>query len=57
MLKLLRQLTELTLKHAGVVIVPIDRELSPADAGEILGISRPWWSARWKQESFPFAMR
>jgi hypothetical protein len=33
MLKLLRQLTELTLKHSGVVIIPIGRELSPADAG------------------------
>ena len=41
MLKLLRELTELVSKHPGIVIVPIDRELSPADAGEILGISRP----------------
>jgi excisionase family DNA binding protein len=41
MLKLLRELTELVSKHPGIAIVPIDRELSPADAGEILGISRP----------------
>jgi excisionase family DNA binding protein len=41
MLKLLRELTELVPKHLGIAIVPIDRELSPADAGEILGISRP----------------
>jgi excisionase family DNA binding protein len=41
MLKLLRELTELVSKHPGIAMVPIDRELSPADAGEILGISRP----------------
>jgi excisionase family DNA binding protein len=41
MLKLLREVTELVSKHSGIAIVPIDRELSPADAGEILGISRP----------------
>lgn len=41
MLKLLRELTELVSKHPGIAIVPIDRELSPADAGKILGISRP----------------
>jgi excisionase family DNA binding protein len=41
MLKLLRELTELASKHPGVAIIPLDRELSPADAGEILGISRP----------------
>ena len=28
-------------KHPGIAIVAIDRELSPADAGKILGISRP----------------
>jgi hypothetical protein len=57
MLKLLRQLAELTLKHSGVVIIPIDRELSPADAGKIWAFHVPWWSVRWTQESFPFAMR
>jgi excisionase family DNA binding protein len=41
MLKLLRELTELVSRHPGIAIIPIDRELSPADAGEILGISRP----------------
>src|SRR5262245_51404908 len=41
MLKLLRELTELVTKHPGIAMIPIDRELSPADAGEILGISRP----------------
>ena len=41
MLKLLRELAELASKHPGIAMVPIDRELSPADAGEILGISRP----------------
>jgi excisionase family DNA binding protein len=41
MLKLLRELTEVVSKHPGIAIVPIDRELSPADAGEILGVSRP----------------
>jgi excisionase family DNA binding protein len=41
MLKLLRELAELASKHPGIAILPIDRELSPADAGEILGISRP----------------
>lgn len=41
MLKLLRELTEMVSKHSGIAMIPIDRELSPADAGEILGISRP----------------
>jgi hypothetical protein len=54
MLKLLRQLTELTLKHSGVVIIPIDRELSPADAGEILGISRPMVVRKMEAGQLPF---
>jgi excisionase family DNA binding protein len=41
MLKLLRELTELVSEHPGIALVPIDRELSPADAGQILGVSRP----------------
>jgi excisionase family DNA binding protein len=41
MLKLLRELAELASKHSGITIIPVDRELSPADAGEILGVSRP----------------
>ena len=54
MLKLLRQLTELTLKHSGVAIVPIDRELSPADAGKILGISRPMVVRKMEAGELPF---
>jgi len=54
MLKLLRQLTELTLKHSGVVIFPIDRELSPADAGKILGISRPMVVRKMEAGELPF---
>jgi hypothetical protein len=54
MLKLLRQLTELILKHSGVVIVPIDRELSPADAGKILGISRPMVVRKMEAGELPF---
>lgn len=54
MLKLLRQLTELVSKHPGIAIVPIDRELSPADAGEILGISRPTVVRLMKAGQLPF---
>lgn len=54
MLKLLRQLTELTLKHSGVAIIPIDRELSPADAGKILGISRPMVVRKMEAGELPF---
>jgi excisionase family DNA binding protein len=54
MLKLLRQLTELTLKHPGVVITPIDKELSPADAGKILGISRPMVVRKMDAGELPF---
>jgi excisionase family DNA binding protein len=54
MLKLLRQLTELTLNHSGVVIIPIDRELSPADAGKILGISRPMVVRKMEAGELPF---
>jgi excisionase family DNA binding protein len=54
MLKLLRQLTELTLKHSGVVIIPVDRELSPADAGKILGISRPMVVRKMESGELPF---
>lgn len=54
MLKLLRQLTELTLKHSGVIIIPIDRELSPADAGKILGISRPMVVRKMEAGELPF---
>lgn len=54
MLKLLRQLAELTLKHSGVVIIPIDRELSPADAGKILSISRPMVVRKMDAGELPF---
>ena len=54
MLKLLRQLTELTLKHSGIAIIPIDRELSPADAGRILGISRPIVARKMDAGELPF---
>ena len=54
MLKLLRQLTELTLKHSGVAIIPVDRELSPADAGKILGISRPMVVRKMEAGELPF---
>lgn len=54
MLKLLRQLTEVTLRHGGVAIVPIDRELSPADAGKILGISRPMVVRKMEAGELPF---
>jgi excisionase family DNA binding protein len=54
MLKLLRQLTELTLKHSGVLIIPVDRELSPADAGKILGISRPMVVRKMEAGELPF---
>ena len=54
MLKLLRQLTELTLKHSGVIIIPIDKELSPADAGKILGVSRPMVVRKMEAGELPF---
>jgi excisionase family DNA binding protein len=54
MLKLLRQLTELTLKHSGVVLIPVDSELSPADAGKILGISRPMVVRKMEAGELPF---
>jgi len=41
MLKLVRELTDIVLRHPGVVIAPLDRELSPDGAREILGVSRP----------------
>lgn len=54
MLKLLRQLTEVSLMHDGVAIVPVDRELSPADAGKILGISRPMVVRKMDAGDLPF---
>jgi hypothetical protein len=41
MFKLVRELTNIVLRHPGVIIAPLDRELSPDAAGKILGVSRP----------------
>lgn len=54
MLKLLRQLTQLALNHSGVALLPIDQELSPADAGKILGISRPMVVRKMEAGELPF---
>ena len=54
MLKLLRHLTELTLKHSGVVMMPVERELSTADAGKIWGISRPVVVRKMEAGGLPF---
>jgi excisionase family DNA binding protein len=54
MLKLLRQLTELTLRHGSVAIVPMEKELSPAEAGKILGLSRPMVVRKMEAGELPF---
>jgi hypothetical protein len=54
MLKLVRQLTDIVLRHPGVVIAPLDRELSPDAAGKILGISRPLVVRRMDDGRLPF---
>jgi hypothetical protein len=54
MLKLVRELTEIVLRHPGVVIAPLDRELSPDAAGRILGISRPLVVRRMDDGRLPF---
>jgi len=54
MLKLVRELTDIVLRHPGVVIVPLDRELSPDAVGKILGISRPLVVRRMDDGSLPF---
>jgi hypothetical protein len=54
MLKLLRELTNIVLRHPGVVIAPRDRELSPDAAGKILGISRPLVVRRMDEGRLPF---
>ncbi len=54
MLKLLRELTDVVLHHPGVVIAPLDRELSPDAAGKILGISRPLVVRRMDDGRLPF---
>jgi hypothetical protein len=54
MLKLVRELTDVVLHHPGVVIAPLDRELSPDAAGRILGISRPLVVRRMDNGRLPF---
>jgi hypothetical protein len=54
MLNLVRELTDIVLNHPGVVIAPLDRELSPDAAGKILGISRPLVVRRMDDGRLPF---
>jgi hypothetical protein len=54
MLKLVRELTDVVLHHPGVVIAPLDRELSPDAAGRILSISRPLVVRRMDDGRLPF---
>jgi hypothetical protein len=54
MLKLVRELTDIVRRHPGVVIAPLDRELSPDAAGKILGISRPLVVRRMDDGRLPF---
>ena len=54
MLKLVRELTDAVLNHPGVVIAPLDQELSPDAAGKILGISRPLVVRRMDDGRLPF---
>jgi hypothetical protein len=54
MLKLVRELTDVVLHHPGVVIAPLDGELSPDAAGRILGISRPLVVRRMDDGRLPF---
>jgi hypothetical protein len=54
MLDLVRELTDVVLHHPGVVIAPLDRELSPDAAGKILNISRPLVVRRMEDGRLPF---
>jgi len=54
MLKLVRELTNVVLRHPGVVIAPLGRELSPDAAGKLLGISRPLVVRRMDDGRLPF---
>jgi hypothetical protein len=54
MLKLVRELTDIVLRHPGVVIAPLDREFSPDGTREILGISRPLVFRRMDDGRLPF---
>ncbi|MGA7803770.1 hypothetical protein [Bradyrhizobium sp.] len=54
MLKLVRELTDIVLRHPGIVIAPLHRELSPDAAGKILGVSRPLVVRRMDDGRLPF---
>jgi excisionase family DNA binding protein len=54
MLKLVRELAEIVMRNPGVIIAPFDRELSPAAASKILGISRPLVVRRMDDGRLPF---
>jgi hypothetical protein len=54
MLKLVRALANIVLRHPGVIIAPLDRELSPEAAGKILGVSRPLVVRRMDGGQLPF---
>src|ERR1700730_15655548 len=54
MLKLVRELTNAVVRHPGVVIAPLGRELSPDAAGKLLGISRPLVVRRMNDGRLPF---
>jgi hypothetical protein len=54
MLELVRKLTDIVLRHSGVLIAPLDRELSPEAAGKILGVSRPLIVRRMDSGQLPF---
>ena len=54
MLKLVLELTDVVLHHPGIVIAPLDQELSPDAAGRILGISRPLVVRRMDNGQLPF---
>ncbi len=54
MLRLVRELTKVVLRHPGVVIAPLSRELSPDAAGKLLGISRPLVVRRMDDGRLPF---
>ena len=54
MLRLVRELANVVLRHSGVVIAPLGRELSPDAAGKLLGISRPLVVRRMDDGRLPF---
>jgi excisionase family DNA binding protein len=54
MLRLVRELANIVLRYPGLVIAPLDRELSPEAAGKILGVSRPLVVRRMDDGRLPF---